>query len=166
MSLPNFIIIGAGKSGTTSLAHQLGQHPDIFLSDPKEPHFFSINWHKGIDWYLNIFSRANNCSAVGEASATYTLYPEYKDVPERMASVLGENVRLLYIVRNPVERMLSHCQHDKISGLVPVNAPYQSMLGESGKYFQGSCYASQLERYTAIFDPGSDKVHCVRVLCA
>ena len=158
MTLPNFIIIGAGKSGTTSLAYQLGQHPDIYISDPKEPHYFSINWDKGIDWYRNIFARAGKCTAIGEASATYSLYPEYKNVPERMSSVLGKELRIVYIVRNPVERMLSHCQHDKIAGLVPADASYKSLLGESDKYFQGSCYATQLERYNSIFGSAQIKI--------
>jgi len=54
--------------------------------------------------------------------------------------------------------MLSHCQHDKIAGLVPANASYKSLLGESDKYFQGSCYATQLERYNTIFGSARIKI--------
>jgi hypothetical protein len=47
--LPNFLIIGAGKSGTTSLASQFAQHPEIFICPGKEPQFFDLNWNRGLD---------------------------------------------------------------------------------------------------------------------
>ena len=72
--LPNFIVIGAMKSGTTNLCHQLSLHPEIFISDPKEPCFFSNDdrWQRGLPWYESLFDAVTNEKAVGEGSVNYT----------------------------------------------------------------------------------------------
>jgi hypothetical protein len=70
-SLPNFLIIGAMRSGTTSVARQLGEHPDVFMAPQKEIHFFDFHWEKGIEWYRAQFRGAGDESAVGEASPSY-----------------------------------------------------------------------------------------------
>ncbi len=92
MPLPNFIIIGAGRSGTTSLYHYLKQHPDIYMSPVKEPKFFGFDFEnivevppelepqyrravKTIDDYLALFEGVNHESAIGEASVHYLLIP-------------------------------------------------------------------------------------------
>jgi len=155
---PNFMIIGAGKSGTTTLAHHLGQHPDIFVSDPKEPHYFTLNWDRGAEWYTGLFEGAGYFSARGEASATYTLFPEFTDVPKRIRQYCEEGMRFIYIVRHPVERMLSHWAHDKMAGNIPVEQSIEDLLGSGTKYEYASSYALQIEQYLQYFDQFSIKV--------
>ena len=69
---PNYFVIGAPKAGTTSLCSHLGAHPDVFMSDPKEPQFFSHNLHRGYEWYASLFESASGHAAVGEGSTTYS----------------------------------------------------------------------------------------------
>lgn len=104
--LPNFLIIGAAKSGTTSLFEQLRGHPDVFVPDPdnKEPQFFSAleqgAWHKGLAWYESLFADWNGEKAVGEASTSYSKAPAYGDAPEKIHQVLPD-VKLIYVLRDP-----------------------------------------------------------------
>ena len=72
--LPNFIVIGAAKCGTTSLCDLLGAHPDVFMSTPKEPRYFSHSneGHRTLDWYESLFGEVTDQSAIGEGSITYT----------------------------------------------------------------------------------------------
>ncbi|NER32103.1 MAG: sulfotransferase domain-containing protein, partial [Symploca sp. SIO1C4] len=78
MRLPDFLIIGAAKSGTTTLYKYLCRHPQICMSNPKEPDFFAIDhiYDQGIDWYSSLFSEARLKQVCGEASTTYTRLPK------------------------------------------------------------------------------------------
>jgi hypothetical protein len=109
-NLPNLIIIGAMKSGTTSLHYYLGLHPEIFMSKTKELDFFlpEYNWDKGIEWYKSNFT--GKSKIYGEASPRYTNYPIRGGVAERICSVVP-NTKLIYIVRDPIERIISHYVH-------------------------------------------------------
>ena len=103
--LPNTFIIGAGKSGTTSLWLYLNRHPDIALSRNKEPAFFvRPNFREDLDWYESLFEPAR---IVGEASTVYTAHPVFDGVPERIHSLVP-TPKLIYLVRDPVERAISH----------------------------------------------------------
>ena len=108
MKKPNFLIIGAARSGTTTLVHCLGLHPQIFFPETDhEPKFFSREpeYEKGIAYYLQTyFSSADNYQAVGEKS---TEYMESSSVAERIYQ-FDPNIKLIVILRNPVERMLSN----------------------------------------------------------
>lgn len=103
--LPDFLICGIQKGGTTSLHGYLQQHPGISMPDEKEVNFFTFNWDKGLSWYESHFppSRSPNVK-VGEASPLYMWYPE---VPARIASVLPE-AKLVFLLRNPVDRAYSN----------------------------------------------------------
>ena len=57
MKLPNFFLIGTAKAGTTSVHYYLSQHPDVLMSDPKEPLFFQIEYERGLDYYLSTYFR-------------------------------------------------------------------------------------------------------------
>ena len=101
---PNFLILGAAKCGTTSLHYYVDQHPQVYMSEPKEPRFFEMEYSKGVDFYWNTyFGDWSGEPAVGEASPR-NLYLPY--VPERIRKELPE-ARLVAILRNPVERALS-----------------------------------------------------------
>lgn len=106
--LPDFIIIGAAKSGTTSLYEYLVRHPRVFMTTPKEPEFFGREerYAQGLKWYASLFADAANEQICGEASTVYTRLPHAGDVPARMHAVVP-NVKLIYIVRNPVDRAFS-----------------------------------------------------------
>ena len=107
MTLPHFIIIGAAKSGTTTLYKYLSQHPQIYLPQIKEPSFFAKRYHKGVDWYESLFAEAKTGQLCGEASTPYTHWLSHKpEIPQLMAELLPQ-VKLIYIMRNPIDRAYS-----------------------------------------------------------
>lgn len=114
---PDFLIIGAAKSATTSLYRALERFDDIFMTEPKEPAFFSNpeRLKLGLDWYRELFASAGEGAMRGEASTTYSRYP-YDQVPNtvdpwpRIAREFPR-VKMVYLVRHPVERAYSHYRH-------------------------------------------------------
>jgi hypothetical protein len=150
VDLPTFIVIGAMKAGTTSLFHYLRGHDQIFMSKIKELDFFVAegNWSRGLDWYRQQFAGAGDALARGEASTLYTKYPQYDGVPERIARVVPD-VRLIYVVRDPLARMRSHYQHRVKTGAE--TAPPEVALVEDPIYLAYSSYGMQLERYLEHF---------------
>lgn len=110
--LPNFVIVGAMRSGTTSLARYLGAHEDVFMAPQKEVHFFDRNFDRGVDWYRAQFRGAGDKHAVGEATQTY-LYDER--AMQRMAEVLPD-ARMIVLLRHPIARAYSHYWHNRSIG--------------------------------------------------
>jgi Sulfotransferase family len=148
---PNFIVIGAMKSGTTSLHAYLRDHPQVFMPEKKELHFFveEWNWKRGWEWYRSLFAAAGpQALAVGEASPTYTKYPDFPGVPEKIVRLLPD-VRLIYIIRQPIDRMCSHFLH--LSGGGAERLPIDRALLENPLYLNVSRYAMQLGRYLEHF---------------
>lgn len=113
MSLPDFLIIGAMKSGTTTLQVQLSAQPGLFMSTPKEPNFFSDDsvYEQGTAWYEALFDAAAVGELKGEASTHYTKRPTYPDTVDRMAALL-KAPKLIYVIRDPVARAVSHYIHE------------------------------------------------------
>jgi hypothetical protein len=148
--LPNLIVMGAQKCGTTSLHYYLGLHPEIYMSKEKELNYFvaEYNWGKGIDWYRSHF-RAN-ARILGEASNSYSNFPFYPGVPERMHAIIPE-ARLIYILRDPVERILSHYMHLWTSGEESRPLPEALEDLESSPYVSRSMYHRQVEQYLPYF---------------
>lgn len=111
--LPNFLVIGAAKCGTTSLHGYLAQHPDIFMPEQKEIHFFLADgehwgtWNRGVDWYCSLFKDAGQASRRGEASPGYTVEAQTLTAAKKMRDVLG-SPKLIYFVREPIARVKSH----------------------------------------------------------
>lgn len=103
VTLPNFCIVGAMRSGTTSLARYLGAHPDVFMAPRKEVRYFDRYFDRGLEWYRSQFREAGSERAIGEA----TPYMRYRASIERMAAALPD-LRLIAILRNPVDRAYSH----------------------------------------------------------
>lgn len=150
--LPNFLIIGAMKTGTTSLWNFTRHHPQVFMPAKKEIEFFSLldNWRRGVNWYGDLFAAAKpHHRAIGEASTGYSKFPHFKDVPGRIADTL-ENVQLIYVVRDPVERMRSQWEHMVINW--GEKRPLNEALLEDPRYMNFSRYASQLDQYLHHFD--------------
>lgn len=119
MAGPDFVIIGAMKCGTSTMAAQLAAQPGVFMSTPKEPNFFSDDdiYARGRDWYESLFAGAAPSDLRGEASTHYTKRPTYPATVARMAKLLPVP-RLVYIIRNPVERAVSHYIHAWSEGLM------------------------------------------------
>jgi hypothetical protein len=150
--LPNFLVIGAMKSGTTSLYHYLRAHPQVYMPELKEVDFFTteLNWGKGWRWYHRQFEDPPmEATALGEASTSYTKHPRYPGVSERIAGYLPE-AKLIYVVRNPIDRMRSHYQHNVALG--DERAPIDEALLTNPAYLDCSRYSMQLERYLEHFE--------------
>lgn len=109
--LPTFSILGAMKSGTTSLARYLERHTQIHLPQGLEPHFFDRAFERGPDWYRGLFAGATALQ-VGDKSPGYLFHPL---VAERMAGVIP-GARLLAILRDPVDRAYSQYWHERARG--------------------------------------------------
>lgn len=139
MLLPDFLIIGAMKCGTSTLAAQLAAQNGIFVTTPKEPNFFSDDavFAQGLDWYESLFNEAAPGDLKGEASTHYTKLPTHPRTVPRMRTVL-EAPRLVYMVRDPIDRAVSHFIHEWTEGRItgdPVGAFEQHPeLVEYGRY--------------------------------
>jgi hypothetical protein len=150
--LPNLVVIGGLKCGTTSLHHYLNLHPEIQMSRPKELNFFveELNWQLGSEWYTGHFQPAARIR--GESSPHYTNRPRFDGVAERMRSVLPSDARLIYMVRDPIDRMLSHYLHN-VGGGYEARPPEEALAEERSAYVDRSRYAFQLEPYLEAFGP-------------
>lgn len=155
LRLPDFVIIGAMKSATSSLHKQLVEQPGIFMCTPKEPNFFSDDnqYAKGMAWYSGLFAQAPEGSLLGEASTHYTKLPTHPDAVGRLKKHLP-NARFVYVMRHPVDRLVSHYMHEWSTGV------YHCGIGEAiNKYpelIAYGRYAMQLEPYFEAF--GHDAV--------
>lgn len=146
---PNLFIIGAMKSGTTSLHEYLDTHPQISMSDEKEPGYFveELGLHKGEEWYRSRWTHDGDYRYVGESSTHYTKLPIFQGVPERLFRFNPE-ARLIYIMRNPFDRIVSHYWHalrDEYHG--GELRPLLKAVREDPAYLAFSDYAMQLEPY-------------------
>jgi len=103
--LPDFLIIGAQRCGTTSLYEYLNSHPNVIPASQKEIHFFDYNFNKGISWYKSQFRSGG---ITGEASPYYIFHPHSSS---RIAKFLPK-VKLIILLRNPVDRAYSHYHHE------------------------------------------------------
>ncbi len=148
--LPNLIVIGAMKCGTTPLHYYLGLHPEISMSKTKELDFFILekNWPKGVEWYESNF--VGKAKIYGEASPHYTNYPRFSGVPERMHSLIPE-AKLIYLVRDPIERMISDYVHLCSIGRETRTIREALSNQTENRYLNRSRYFMQLEQYLKYF---------------
>jgi len=153
MTRPNFFILGAAKAGTTSLYHCLKQHPDIGMSVPKEPLFFEAEYDLGLDHYRRRYFRGcAGARAIGDARHR-NLYLPF--VPPRILES-APDARLIVMLRNPVDRALSHWWHWYVRGIeaLPFDDAVEANLArlKSGPFFEtpeeARLYADTLDRAT------------------
>jgi hypothetical protein len=154
-AFPNLLVIGAQKAGTTLLHGLLAAQQGVAMSATKELDFFTSergNWRRGIDWYRAQFDPA--ATVRGESSPSYTAHPFAEGVPERIASVL-DDVRLAYVVRDPIDRLISSLRHAIGTGEErrTVSQVLDGPELEGTAYIAMSRYAMQLDRYRAVFGP-------------
>ena len=163
MNKPNFFCIGAQKSGTTLLYEHLKNIDDIYLPDIKELHFFDTpdKYEKGIDWYTEAyFKNANSFSKVGEITPSYLFL---KEVPKRIYTSLGKDLKFIVMLRNPIQRAYSQYimryrkNEEKYSfndalilelSRTKANGEYMRQYS----YAQRGFYVSQIEEYLKYFD--------------
>jgi hypothetical protein len=110
-ALPNLVVIGAQKCGTSGLHYYLSLHPETSMSKPKELNFFIAerNFGRGLDWYRAHFDAG--ATVRGESSPNYTAYPQHVGVPERMREIVPD-AKLLYMIRDPIDRIAAHWVHN------------------------------------------------------
>jgi hypothetical protein len=160
MTLPDFLIIGAAKSGTTTLYQYLCQHPKIYMSHPKEPDFFALDsqYAKGLDWYRGLFATATADQICGEASTTYSRLQQHPEAAKRIAANLPR-VKLIYIMRHPVERAYSFYVHRlKGSRYRPefaVAKTFEETIKQQSEFLDSSYYLYQIEEYLHFFSKES-----------
>ena len=169
--LPDFLVLGAQKAGTTALYEYLRRHPQISGPSWKEVSFFDRHWARGESWYRGNFPNLARTRGkhVGEASPSYVFHPL---APQRVQEVVPE-ARLIVLVRNPVDRALSQYNHEVALGREPLpfeealDAEDERLRGEqermaadpryfsrewwSHTYQARGRYAEQLERWLAVF---------------
>ena len=182
MPLPNFLTIGAAKSGTTSLYYYLRQHPDIYMSPIKEPRFFARDRPlpapevqeaqqrrhpivTGLSEYLALFDGVTHESAVGEASTVYLYHPQ---AAAGIQATIPE-AKVLAILRHPVERAYSHFLANLRDGDEPLQDFAAALQAEPARirehwypgwhYAQRGLYAGQLQRYLGRFSAQQIKVY-------
>jgi Sulfotransferase domain len=148
--LADFIIMGAAKSGTTTLFRYLERHPQICLSKIKEPNFFGMdeNYQKGLDWYSSMFSGAKPDQVCGEASTDYAKFPKFPATAKRLAQTLPD-VKLIYLIRNPVNRAYAYYRH--VGRKFKVRETFEEHIGHTQICLESSNYMMQIENYLQFF---------------
>jgi len=148
--LPNFLIPGFAKCGTTSLHYHLGRHPQIFMSEPKEPHFFSREEISDADlrWYRSLFEGVTVEKAVGESSPSYTTPALCRRSAQRIANHIP-SCRLIFLVRDPLARLESEWRmraRERWASIDIMDAiKADSALVETGLYWH------QIDAYRSLF---------------
>jgi hypothetical protein len=163
-ALPNVVLIGAMKCGTSALHAFLDRHPQIAMSEPKELNFFfgpvagtgqdwdrgwaAGNWSRGVDWYAGHFPA--DAPVRGESSPGYTS-PDHPDVAERMAATIP-GARLIYLVRDPIARAVSQYHHHRDEGTErrPIG---EAILDPASQYVSRGLYHERLRPFLSCFPP-------------
>ncbi len=161
MTLPNFLLIGAMKAGTTSLYEDLVHIPGIYLPPEKEPDDLispDAETPEGLARYTAKFSGAERAVAIGDASTAYAKLPTYEGVAERALRVLGPETKILYLTRDPIKRIVSQYHH--LHGLGIETRPLNVAVLEDESYAAYSDYERQLAPWRAAF--GEDQVLVMR----
>ncbi|HEX5003127.1 MAG TPA: sulfotransferase domain-containing protein [Bacteroidia bacterium] len=161
-ALPDFIIFGAAKGGTTSLFNYLAAHPDVLPPIKKEIHYFDRNYRKGDNWYRMHFplkqqlNKNGRLCITGEASPYYISHPL---VPARIKKLVPD-VKLIALLRNPIDRALSNYQHMVRLGIETqslekaLELEESRIAGERDKLIQDPCYYSYNHHHFSYINRG------------
>jgi len=166
----HFMCVGAQRAGTTSFYDMIKNHPDVNISSIKEVHYYDNikNYRKGFSWYCGHFNESTGMT--GECSPDYLIYSY---VPERIKKDFGDNVKLIFILRNPIERAYSQFNFHIMKGKEERNDFVEAMNSEvidreniiynewydPAYYLSRSLYFNQIQRYCQIFN--KDNLHFV-----
>jgi hypothetical protein len=151
---PDFIVIGAMKSATTTLHEQLARQPGFCMSIPKEPNFFSDDriFARGWGWYASLFHAAKATDLCGESSTHYSKLPTYPRTVERMRRDLP-HLKLIYLMRHPVDRLKSQFVHEITTGRINEDLP--EAVARFPELIDYSRYAMQLEPFLDAYGFGN-----------
>lgn len=155
MALPDYVILGAMKCGTSTLAAQLGAQEGLFMTTPKEPNFFSDDdvYGRGMGWYEALFDAARTGDLRGEASTHYTKLPTYPQTLARFDAAL-EAPKLIYMIRDPLKRAVSHYMHEWSQGVI--TCPLGDALTRHPEIIDYGRYAMQIAPWAARY--GTDHI--------
>ena len=155
----DFICIGPERSGTTWLYQCLKEHPEICVSEPKEVNFFNssqsfwrkdligqTNYTKGLEWYKQHFNHCLNKKIIGEFTPIYLHSPE---VPERIHKHFPD-VKLIAILRNPIERLYSHYRYTELKGFYQLPT-FKEVIDKEKSFVEESSYFKHLQNYLKYF---------------
>lgn len=144
--VPDFVIVGATKAGTTSLDFYLSLHPEIHMARPKEPRFFIDaeepfgRWNRGLDWYRSLFN--SNKPVCGETSPTYATWPYREGVMEKMTAVVPQ-AKIVFLVREHFSRLRSsYLMNVRYRGL---ESSFQDFVQSSPWALASSMYGMQVQ---------------------
>lgn len=161
MTLPSFLIIGAMKAGTTTLYEDLLPVNGLWLPPQKEPDDMAtpaVETEAGLTSYKAKYASCPVGSMSGDASTAYAKMPTYTGVPARAKRLLGEDIRIIYMTRDPVKRVISQYHH--LWGLEMEHRPINQAVLEDEQYVAYSRYSWQLQPWIDTF--GTDRVMVVR----
>ena len=119
--MPDFLGIGTQKGGTTSLHQWLSHHPQVYLPECKEVHYFDLNYNESQNWYKRHFENAKRSQKCGEITPFYLFHPSSA---KRIKQTIPE-IKLIVLLRDPVERVISHLRHAKKEVLKNLNSKTQ-----------------------------------------
>lgn len=144
MKFPEFICVGAQKSGTTTLHVLLDRHPKVFLPANKEVHYFDLNYHKGSEWYSNHFALAKTSQICGEITPLYLFH---QHAAGRIRSLMPK-IKIIILLRNPVNRTISHIFHAQKRGYEPFDIE-KSIDAEEERLASGNILSMQRHSYVS-----------------
>ena len=160
MNKPSFLVVGTQKAGTTSMYDILKNHPEIYIPDTKEIHFFDKNYEKGTAWYFDQFPNPDKKRVIGEVTPNY-MYDQ--NAPQRIYNDLGKNIKLIFIFRNPADRIFSNYKmnvgrnHEQNSFKDAIYQDLEKMKNNEQypvvfHYVKRGFYDTQLKRFLELFE--------------
>jgi len=150
---PNYMIIGASKCATSTICNILGQHPDVFMVECKEPQFFAVDevYARGLDWYESLFDKAGDKRMRGEGSNRYTMKEVFPKTIDRLTSYTTD-LKLIYIVRDPISRIESYWIEKRSHGGEAVHYDFNTAVRVNrGWLVDSSNYWQQISAYRPYF---------------
>lgn len=144
--LPDFLYVGPDKAGSSWLHETLIRHPDVYLTPAKDLYFFDRYFDRGTDWYAEQFRDARDETVVGEICQDYLFHPA---AAERIRSTLGDDVRIMVCLRDPVERAWSSYLYMRKHGIGP--STFAEALRSRPELLEHGRYATGLGRFLERF---------------
>lgn len=161
MKLPNLLIIGAMKAGTTSLYVDLTSHPQAFRGESKEPHALCdehVLTDAGREQYAALYASAGSSELIIDASTHYSKRPDFENVAQRAVEVLPEGFKVVYMIRHPIKRIISQHHHEFTAGLV--GPCIDDEVRKHSRFVDYSRYAYQLQPWLDAI--GADRIRLVK----
>jgi len=158
MRLPELLVIGAMKSGTTTLYHDLMSHPEIFLAQKESNH---LTQDITAQEYAEAFQKSNTAQLCGDVSMRYSMLPDFPGVAERARNILAASTKIIYIIREPVARAISHHYHFySLTDHRRMSANIDECVSRYPRLINNGRYAMQLDPWLRAWGP--EAIHVIR----